>query len=192
MKVSDENKELARYIRAAFGGECKVQAFHHDELPLTVHIVVAEDTPEPGLTAYSTVSLSDYPMFDEGEEFPTRIEIAGVSDSANELFPSALATAAFIVMRTQTFVYPGRVLPDCVSEYYPDCQFKHFYFTAPFLWEEELETIELETKTVTWLMAVPISDAECEFLCEYGDGALEERFQAADIDVADLSRESCL
>src|SRR5262249_54635011 len=99
MGVSAQKKKIAKHIVHAFGGEPHVFEYKHDTLPLTVALLHCDDRPDEGSTSYSTIGLSDYPMFQEGEEFPVRLEIAGLCATSAEFFPNILASAAFCIMR---------------------------------------------------------------------------------------------
>jgi hypothetical protein len=190
MSVSAENKAIARHAHTAFGGSLRVHACRHDTIDLTVDILHCADRPCAGVTSYSTIGLSDYPMFKDGDEFPTRLEIAGACATDKELFFSILGSAAFCIMRTGKLCYPGAVFPNYVRLYYPSAPVPHLYFTAPFLWEDDLVTLDCGTKKVSWLLAIPISDAEYGFLKEHGDDALEDLFEVRQIDIFNLSRSS--
>jgi hypothetical protein len=93
-------------------------------------------------------------------------------------------------MRTGKLCYPGSALPDYVREYYPSTTVPHLYFTTPFLWEGSLVSLDCGNKTVSWLLAMPISDAEIGFLTDRGDDALEDLFETHQIDIFDLNRPS--
>jgi len=62
--------------------------------------------------------------------------------------------------------------------------------TAPFLWENELKTLDCGTKKVTWLLAIPISELECRYLREHSDEAFERLLEEHDADVFDPERPS--
>jgi antitoxin YqcF len=190
MKISPENKAIAKHVLKAFDGTPNVQAYHHDTLKLSIDILRCEDRPCRGVTSYSTIGLSDHPMFQDGVEFPTRLEIVGACAAADQFFANVLATAAFCITRTQSLFCPGAVLPGCVGEYYPSTTVPHLYFTAPFLWENTLQTLDCGLKKVSWLLVVPISDAELEYLKTRGDDALEDLFESHQIDIFDLTRTS--
>jgi competence protein ComGC len=53
-----------------------------------------------------------------------------------------------------------------------------------------LKTQEFPTKKVAWLLAVPISDKEKDFLTENGSDALESLFEEKQIDIFELDRKS--
>ncbi len=190
--VSEQNKIIARYVTGAFGGTPHVREFVHDTEPLTIDILWCDDRPVERATSYSTIGLSGYPMRSNGDEYPTRLEIAGACGSDAKKFPNVLSTAAFIVMRSGRLFSPGAVIPDCVSEYYQESTVPHLYFTSPFLWEDSLKTMELSSRKVSWLLAMPISQAEYDFLHERGDEELEKEFVKRQIDIYDLGRPSAV
>jgi hypothetical protein len=190
MNVSPENKAIAKHVAKAFGGVPRVNAYLHESEPLTVDILRCEDRPCDGVTSYSTIGLSDWPMFKEGKEFPARLEIAGACATANGSFGNILASTAFCVMRTGCLCHPGSVMLDYVREYYERTTVPHLYFTAPFLWEDALKTLDCGSKKASWLLIVPISNAECDYLRDRGDDALENLFEKHQIDIFDLRRPS--
>lgn len=187
--VSPENKKLARYIAGVFGGQPHVTEYAHDTSDLTIGILWCADRPIRGVTSYSTVRLSDYPMFKDATEYPARIEIVGACATERDAFPNVLAAAAFCVMRTGTLLCPGALLPDYVSLYFPDTTVPHLYFTSPFLWADGPKRLDCGTKRVSWLMAIPISDDESTYLRQHGPDALEDLFVQRQIDVYDLQRQ---
>jgi hypothetical protein len=186
--VSAETKRLAKYVTGVFGGTPHATEFAHDTEDLTIGLLHCADRPCKGVTSFSTIRLSDYPMLREGKEFAARIEIVGACASIDDDFANVLCSAAFCIMRTKQFIHPGACLENYVREYFDDTTVPHLYFTAPFLWE--LATQKCDTKQVAWLMAVPISDAEKRFLEVEGDEALEDFFEKKQIDVYDLDRPS--
>lgn len=190
MSVTVENKAVATHALQAFGGTPRVRRYHHDTEALTVDVLRCNDRPWEGVTSYSTIGLSDHPMLKDGEEFPTRLELAGACATVKHLFPNILASAAFCIIRTAKLYYPGSVLLGYVREYYPSTSVPHLYLTAPFLWETSLTTLDCGTKKVSWLLAVPISDAEYTYLNMHGDDALEDLFEKHQIDIFDLARPS--
>ena len=62
VKPSADNKLVARYAAAAFGGKPQVAEYHHDTLPLSIDLLWCDERPCEGVTAYSTVRLSDHVM----------------------------------------------------------------------------------------------------------------------------------
>src|SRR5689334_9707003 len=139
-KPSEENRELAKYTASVFGGKCRVHKYEHDHLAMYMPVLFSPDRPSVGNTAYSTVGLSDYPILREGKEFPARLELVGACDSDESVFANILVAAAFYIIRSHWFCFPGAVLQHGVDEYYPSRTMRHLYFTAPSLWDGLSET----------------------------------------------------
>jgi antitoxin YqcF len=193
--ASDDNKKLAKHAAAAFGGTPKVVNFIHDtDKKLSIPILSAADSPDKGITAYSTIGLSDSPMPgpDGQGEYPARLELCAAAATAADLFPNVISSAAFHIIKSKELFAPGDALSGYVAEYYPDTTVPHLYLTAPFLFDKLAKALKLPTKTVAWLLAVPITDEELEFLQENGDEALEDKLEEKEVDIFDLGRESAV
>ena len=193
VKPSADNKLVVRHAAAAFGGKPQVAEYHHDTLPLSVDLLWCDGQPCEGVTAYSTVRLSDHIMYTEmGAEFPTRLELAAACRSEFDQFANVLASASFHIIRTRSVYSPGSVLRDYVREYYAASTVPHLYLTAPYLWEGTLTSVDCEAKKVSWLLAVPISEAEHAFLGENGEEALEALLEEDEVNIFDLNRPSVI
>ena len=190
--ISPENKMIAKYAAAAFGGVPRVGEYANASETLTVGILCCRDRPCEAVTSYSTVKLSDHPMIWPAGEFPTRLELAGLCANTAEFFPNMLASAAFRIMQSHAICKPGSVIHDCARQPYSSSRLPHLYLTAPFLWEQELRTLDCGTKKVSWLLAMLISDAEYRFLKEYGDTAFERLLESQNIDISNPQRPSVL
>lgn len=190
-KPSPDNKQIARHLAAAFGGNPQVAEYLHDTESLTVNILWCDDRPRVGLVSYSTITLSDYELFDVGGVvFPVRVELAGLCSVKESAFANVLASAAFCMMRSRRLYTPGSVLPDYVKEYFPSTTVPHLYLTAPFVWVDTLTTLNCATKTVTWLLAMPISEPERRLLESSSDDDLESLLEQEGADISDLYRTS--
>ncbi|HQZ66101.1 MAG TPA: suppressor of fused domain protein [Planctomycetaceae bacterium] len=191
--ASSDNRTIAKYAAAAFGGRPDVVEYGHEELDLTVGILECKDRPTQGVTAYSTIKLSDYPMLDGEKEFPMRLELCTAFASSYSIAANILATAAFIVMRTNRVCFPGAVIENAVREYDPDSLLPHLYLTSPFLWENDLKSLKLPAgNTVTWLLAIPVAQTEVDYLCNHNAQSLESIFESRQIDFFNPHREAVL
>ena len=188
--ISPENKIIARYVAAAFGGTPRVDGYADLSEQLTVGILYCRDRPREGVTSYSTIKLSDHPMKWGAGEFPVRLELTGVCANTAAFFPNILASAAFYIIRSGAVYHPGTVMPNFVCQFYASSKLPHLYLTAPFLWENELKMLDCGTKKVSWLLAMPISESEYSYLKEHGDQALECLLEKQHIDVSNLERPS--
>ncbi|PPK69565.1 suppressor of fused domain protein [Actinokineospora auranticolor] len=188
MAASESNRAIARAAAAAFGGRPTVTRFYDDDERNAVDVLEVPDSPAGGVTSYATLGLSDHPLELDGEEYPARVEILGACDSSVEFFANVVSTAAFCVVNDKWFCAPGAVFPEVVRMYAPESPLPHLFFVSPFLWGDDPGTLELPDKTVAWLMVVPISDSERDYLDANGPDALEALFEEKQIDLFDLTR----
>jgi antitoxin YqcF len=188
--VSADNKLICRHAAKAFGGTPRVSAYWDDPHERSVDILICGDAPNRGLTSYSTVTLSDSPLLRRDKEFPVRIELAGACASEVKGFDNAICSAALFVMKDKWFCGPGVVFETMLSMYDLSDTMEHLYFTAPSQWPELNTTLELSTKRVTWLWAIPISEAESRFIADEGDDRFEDLLEASGADVFDIHRPS--
>lgn len=190
MSASPDNKIIARTMATAFGVKSTVQKYWDDNHELNVDVLTCPNPVDAKRVSYGTIGLSDHPLLLDGKEFPLRVEVAGAAFQEFDFFPNLLSTIAFHTVRSGWFCSPGAVLQGAITMYNPSLSVKHLLFTSPSLWEDNLETVELETKKVTWLMAVPISEEERAYLIQHGSEALEELLEENEVDVYDLRRKS--
>ena len=188
--ISTENKKIAQYVARAFGGEPRVHEYINDSDTLSVGILFCEDRPSKGVTSHSTIKLSDYPRELMKGEHVTRLELAGLCIKPAEFFPNLLATAAFTIMQTDSVYRSGSVLEGVARKYCS--QLPHLYLTQPFIWKNRLQTLDCGAKKVSWLMILPISDAEYAYLHEHGDHALEKQLKRHQSDLSNPRRASTI
>jgi hypothetical protein len=125
-------------------------------------------------------------------EFPARIELCAAAIGTADAFPNILASLAFRIMSSQALYSPGVIAPDAVCGYYPSTRLPHLYLTAPFLWPDLNRVHEFGARKVTWLLALPISEAEAGYRREQGDHALEQLLEKHSADFANLDRPSVI
>jgi antitoxin YqcF len=190
-----ENKALAKLALAAFGGnpEAKVINYREDDNEASyIPILSCPDSPYEKFISYSTVGLSDYPMYQHDVEFHARIELVGACNHSVSWFPNLLAFCAFHIMHSGWLCRPGAVLLDANIDCIEQSIFRHVYFTAPFFWEETLKTVDFQDKKVAWLLAIPITEDEYEYCKAHGDIEFETLLESKNVDVFDLTRESSI
>jgi hypothetical protein len=188
--VSPDNKAIFRHAAKSLGGTPRVLAFSDEPEEHSVDILICQDAPAPGLTSYSTVTLSDWPLLHKGREFPARLEVVGACGSEAELFGNALSTVAFFIIKDKWFCRPGVVFETMLSMYELSETMEHLYFTAPSQWPELNTTLELPTRKVTWLWAIPISEAESRFIAKHGGERFESLLEGSGTDVFNIRRAS--
>lgn len=187
---SESNELIARTAAAVFGGSPKVVAYGDESEGSSIDILSCADTPRVGATSYATVGLSDHPLYKGDEEYPVRVEFVGTCNTSFAHFANVLSTAAFNIINSRWFCHPGAIFPGIVGMYDASLTMKHLLFVPPFIWTPDLKTLKLEDKTVAWLMAVPISEAEYRFAEENSTDDLEVVFEEKEIDPVDIKRPS--
>lgn len=180
---------MARNVAEAFGKRPKITEYWDAHDRYSVAIAAGTDVPTEGITAYSTVNLSDWPMYVDGREHETRVEIAASAPSQIEDFESTLSTAAFYVINGRWPCHPGVVYPDVLAIYQMSATMKHVLFMGPTGFNNKFdESLQLPDRLVTWVMMIPIADSEYEFAKARGGEALIQILQDRDADYWDLKR----
>lgn len=187
---SAAHKIIARSAITALTGKPRVVRYWDDNHRSSVDIVACSDSPWERVTSYATVGVCDAPLMFEGKELDARAELVGACYSQTSDYAACLATAAFFVINSGVLVAPGVIIPDVVSMHQASKTMAHLLFVPPFLWDDRLKTVEVETRRVGWLQAVPISQAELEIALARGVPALEAAFEHQQIDVFDIERAS--
>jgi hypothetical protein len=190
MDNMQNKKKIFQHLNNAIGLKPKVVTFYDEPNVSKIDIYIGEDRPDFGITTYSTIGLSEHSIglkMDSDEEI--RVEFIGICNSDVIEFPNIIASCAFNIINDQYGCKPGTVYPDVIHEYYDDLEMEHIFFTTPYLWDD-LTGLHLGGNYVTWLMAVPISNAEFEFLRSNGSDALEDLLEKSNIDVFDILRKS--
>jgi hypothetical protein len=191
---TDENRMLAKLINSAFGSKqnTRIVEYLNEDNSLQIPILICPSSPSEDSTIYATVGLSDYSMYQDGHEFPTRLEIISAGNTDIDWLPNVISTAAFYIVQKRWLCCPGAILVNALKGYVFDSDLKHLYFTVPFLWQDELKVVQLRTKKVTWLLAIPITDAEHEYCKKHGDEKFEEMLERNRVNVFDLTRHSVI
>lgn len=186
--VTEENRQIARTVAELFGGAPAVHTWWDDEKKNSVDILSSEGSPGPGVTAYATVNLSNTALTDAANDL--RVELLGACQSDVEGFPGLLSTCAFNVIEHGAVIAPGVIFPDVVSTYELSTTLRHILFVPPFFWGEAPATLYMPKRTVAWLQALPISDAELEHLTLDGISSLMDIMEEKRPAVFDLNRPS--
>lgn len=190
ISIPKEDKIVADLAVKAFGGKPKIYSHVNDDKNNTIDILSVIDKPFKNVTSYSTIGLNAYEVMTIENNIPLSIEIVGACFNKYEKFPNVLATCAFNIINSNFKCSFGEVFKDIIKMYYKNLSMKHVLFCTPFLWENKLTTIEFEHNKTAWLLALPISQKELEFLDQEGVEKLLDSFEMKNIDIFDLNRES--
>jgi hypothetical protein len=191
-EVSVANKVIAKTVSDIFGGSPRIIRYWDDARRNCVDLLSCIDCPQVGVTSFSTIGLSDHPLYKNGNEYPVRTELVGACGNSFTAFDRAISTAAFCVINSKWFASPGAIFPDILSMYKCSDTLQHLFFVPPFLWEHKLATLSLPKKQVAWLLVVPISENERKLASSEGSGELEKLFELKQIDIFNLNRPSVI
>ncbi len=193
MSVSDEAQQIARALADAFrvkpATQPEIRRYGDEGDKSTVDLLCCADSPMEGVTAYGTVRLSDHALSNAGD---LRVEIVGAFPTALPAFANVMATCAFNVINDGAPLRPGMIHGGAMGsqELFPTL--RHVMFVPPFLWGGRPEPLTLPGRTVAWLMAVPITEAERAYAAAHGSNALEQLFERENIKVLDPNRPSAV
>lgn len=154
-----------------------------------VNVLAAPDRPNDGDVLYTTLSLGDDPVTIGDNQVRTEIYVA--AHGRPEGLVGTLAMGAWNIAVRRFHVAPGISFRNVVAPTTAP-NLPHLLFTNPMDFGEHLARVQLDGGDTFFLQAMPISEAEDRFCKEHGFDALEQRFMAAGLDYADLSRESVI
>ncbi|MCL2489893.1 MAG: suppressor of fused domain protein [Propionibacteriaceae bacterium] len=189
---SENDKAIFEHIRhLGDRSSSKVTQFLDDSEEYSIDLLSVVDKPDVGATTWATIGLSAYSI---DEELPgdreLRVEFVGACGSEwNEVYSSAFGSCSFNIIKCDYGCHPGTVYPDVVRQYNDTLTMKHMMFVPVFLFDD-IPNMQIGDCEVTWLQAIPISDAELEIRKERGEDKLTDLFERAQIDVYDLNRPS--
>ncbi|WP_077415943.1 suppressor of fused domain protein [Chryseobacterium sp. JV274] len=195
MPTSKENKKLANYITNIVGINKTIDRHYDEGKKNFIDIFTCDDPLYTRIKIWGTIGLSDHPNKIEMNDNSFKdisIELLAVGYKGSNILADIVSTSAFYIINKGWECQPGKVFMRIVEMRYETSEMKHIMFVSPFLWAGKLEPLELETKTVHWLLSIPISDKELEYRMENGTSALANIFQEKDIDIFDINRKSAI
>ena len=153
-----------------------------------ISIATRAECPWDGVTAVGTLGLSEHSL---GLSNDLQVEIIGACAKTADL-SDVLATCAFNVIKDAWPMRPGAIHNDVLQMYDLSKTLAHIMFVAPFLWNDGPKTLHLDGRTITWLMAVPISESELAYAEQNGADALNTLFEERQVDIFDINRLSVI
>lgn len=182
-------KTIFQHVWGVVGGDPKVIGCVRDEGGEEIDVMQCADQPSPGITSYATIGMYEGETGNAVDDKPLRVELLSMCDSSVEQYDNMLASCAFNVLTGEYGIMPGNIYPDIVAQYQPNLTMKHMLFVPVFSWDGP-ENLEVDGVVVTWLQALPVSDAEMSYARRNGAEALQDLLEEQDVDVADLNRAS--
>lgn len=188
--LTEENRRIYRAVEEAFGGNAFLTDHPDEDAAGSLSLLTVKNRPTAGVNSYATVGLSVRSIGAAIGSIPLGVEIVGATSRDYPDFANILADCALRVIHGGARFHPGAVFKDMIPRYYPQVPMKHILFISPYGWERELLTLELPSRWVGWMMALPVSEAELKFYNETESGELQERLEKAGVDIYNLNRPS--
>lgn len=187
---SEQCKAVARHTLKIFGGELKVQAYYDDSKSLSVDVLTTVDSLHVGVKSIGTIGLSEIPLIgDDGEEFPTRIELCAGALTEEIFWENAVASVAFFIRKRKRAVMPGDVIVDIFDDYVKSPKMPHVYLTIPFMWNDAYFTqLEFSSLKINWLQCIAIYEEERIFIEKFGGDAFDDLLSDQEVNTLDFDR----
>lgn len=183
-------KAVAKHALHVFGGELKVQAYYNDDKSVSIDLLTTLDSVHKGVKSIATIGLCETPLLEsDGQEFPTRVELCAAAMATEVYWENALVSAAFHILKKQTVVMPGVVIPYIFNDYLPDPCMPHIYLTVPFVWNDaHFPELSFSNLKVNWLQCISIYEEERVFIDRFGGDAFDELLSEQEINTLDRNR----
>ncbi|MDN5759246.1 MAG: suppressor of fused domain protein [Tomitella sp.] len=199
-------QETTLRVQSALASETRMLRFRDgdrpdepDHVPDEVSVLVADGSPAPGFTSYSTLDLARFPTnVADSEGRRVGSELITVGRTAQRAFADVLSRCAFAVAGGSLHVMPLTLIPDAVDAAEPGHTMRHVLLVLPFIWPEleilveEEATADAPAAVTTWLQVAPISDEEFRYATDHGAQSLFDRLEQSGADVSDLDRDSVI
>lgn len=189
--LSETHLRIQKSITDVFDGTPSITRHADETIRRQITLATVTDSPAEGVISYASIGLSDYPAGMIGS-LALGVELVGACRNEFTRFPDILSLCVSKIISGQTRYHPGAVIKEVISGFFPDLAMKHILLVTPYGWSKDLLTLEFPDRWVSWLMALPISDAELKFYNTTESGGLQERLVKTGADIYDLTRASII
>ena len=168
-----DNKKIAQHALEFIGGTPKIFSYHNADKTISVDIMTCADE-NFSVTTLSTIGLSNVDIGKEIDGKPLRVELLMLGDSHKEIFENILASVAFQIKENQYCDF-GLIIENVIDSYVNDTTVNH---------------IVLDGNIITWLLAIPISEDERNYIDQNGIDKFDAFLEKSNVDLIDLRRNS--
>jgi len=193
MEFNDDNKKLTFFLADALGILPDVWT-NPDAGDEQVEVLRLRDAVSPDKFIHCSLGLSDYENLNEidGKKQDIRIELLMGEYSHDDMATTFIIFISRLMIKHNYNCTRGSVFFGTVEHYLPGSDMKHCFFTTPYLWQDKLSGLSLDSKAVTFLHCIPISDRELEYHTLNGYEALTTLLQKNNADIHDYKRRSII
>ena len=183
-----ENKKIAKYELSFIGGEAKVNRYYNQDESKFIDIFISKNGYfSTGITC-ATIGLNslNIGLVNDGKEIKIELIALGMSDEFK--IENIIATCAFEIIDFGTCYY-GMIIPDVVTYYVKNTEMKHILLLSPIFWDKYI-ALEGDNEIVSWLLLIPISNGEAQYIQEQGVDAFDRLLEEKEVNIADYKRKS--
>lgn len=191
MALNIYEEKMINVLKETLGGVQAAFSYQKQDAEHKLDILFAKQSPGGNYLTASTLGLvnrtTGYQDSNTGKDI--RAELIMSSYGGHDMAGKILSTAGIGIYETNLRYGYGTVLKDIVSLYYPNSDMKHlFLMLPPPVWKKGFGVTDADDSVITFLYALPISQAECDYMSENGIDALQDLFVEKNIDMFDLER----
>ncbi|WP_049962836.1 suppressor of fused domain protein [Ruminococcus sp. HUN007] len=195
MALNKYEEKMISVLTETLGGVQAAFSYQKQDAEHKLDILYAKQSPGGNYLTASTLGLvnrtTGYSDSNTGKEI--RAEIIMSSYGGHDMAGKILSTAGIGIYDTNIRYGYGTVLKGIMELYYPNSDMKHlFLMLPPPLWKKSFGVTDADESIITFLYALPISQAECDYMSENGIDALQNFFVEKNIDMFDFERKSVL
>ena len=182
------NKEIAKYAFSFIGGTPKVHRYYNESENKSIDLMYCTETQYTNTNVFSTIGLANYDAGIVSDGKSVRVELIGIANSELDDWGNVMASIAFEVMDSKTLCY-GMVFQNVVREYIEDSILEHVVLVSPVYWDTYAPLMD-DNISVLWLLVLPISEGERQYIEKYGIDSFESLLANGDFDILNLRRNS--
>ncbi len=180
-----DNKKIAQYAWEFIGGTSEIFSYHNDDKTVSVDVMTCADE-NFSITTMSTIGLSNVDIGKEIEGKPLRVELLMLGNAHEETFENILASVAFRIKENQYCDF-GLIIENVIESYDGDATVNHVLLMQPVFWEK-YSPFELDGNIIAWLLAIPVSEDERNYIEKNGIDKFDELLGRSHVDLIDLRR----
>lgn len=186
-------EKMVNALREVLGGDQKAFSYQKEDAPNKLDIMFAKGSPSRNYLTASTLGLVNRTTGykDSNTQKDIRAEIIMSSYGGTNMIGKILSTIGIGIYTNNLQYGYGTALKGVLEGYYPNSDMKHvFLMLPPPIWNQPFKVIDFDDSIITFLYALPISEAECDYMREHGIDELQNTFVKENIDMFDFNRKS--
>ena len=169
-------------------GDTYINRYYNETQNKQIDIMCCKESKYIDTSIYASVGLNTFDGGIKSDDTSVRIELIGIAPADSDYMGNVIASTSFEIIENGSFEY-GNIIQNVVSAYIPNANTKHVVLVAPVYWDQYTPYSENEI-SVSWLLLLPITDDEMQFINTNGIDAFEKKLSTSTLDILVMNRES--